>query len=276
LCYICQTTLQKAEHPIRLPPRKCAVPQEKRTYTKVLDQMLELIHAGAFPAGGRLPPERELAERFKVSRPTIREAIIALETLEYVEVKTGSGIYVIENSRMTSGTYNDVSAFELTESRALIEGEIAALAAKMITDDELVELEKSLAKMAAEDETGNLATGDADKNFHQMIARATRNAMLESIVNQMWHVRNHAPHVFRAYEATCEKDGARRVEEHRQIYEALYRRDAEAARQAMYHHFAGILNKLISTMEAEQVEAVRQQASEVRERFSLDHLVSAG
>lgn len=250
--------------------------RETRAYKKVLAQMLELILSGAFPAGGRLPPERELAERFDVSRPTIREAIIALETLEYVEVKTGSGVYVIENSRMTSGISDNVSAFELTESRALIEGEAAALAAKMITDEELKELEASLGDMARENDAGDLASGDADKKFHQVIARATRNAMFESIINQMWHVRDHAPQVFRAYQAICEQDGARRVEEHQEIYDALSRRDAAAARKAMHHHFARILNKLISTMEDEQVEAVRQQTSEVRKRFSLDHLVSAG
>ena len=249
--------------------------KETRTYKKVLAQMLELIHSGAFPAGGRLPPERELAERFDVSRPTIREAIIALETLEYVEVKTGSGVYVIENSRMTSGINDNVSAFELTESRALIEGEAAALAAKMITDEELEELEETLGDMARENDAGDLASGDADKKFHQVIARATRNAMMESIINQMWHVRDHAPQVFRAYEAVCEMDGGRRVEEHQEIFEALSRRDAEAARKAMHHHFARILNKLISTLEDEQVKAVRQQTSEVRKRFSLDHLVSA-
>jgi DNA-binding FadR family transcriptional regulator len=237
--------------------------------------MLEMIHSGVFPARSRLPPERELAERFDVSRPTIREAIIALETLEYVEVKTGSGVYVIENSRMMSGTYDNLSAFELTESRALIEGEAAALAAKMITDERLAELEASLEDMAQENDAGELTSGDADKRFHQIIASATGNAMIESIINQMWHVRDHAPHVFRAYEAVCEHDGARRVEEHQEIYEALSRRDAEAARKAMHHHFAAILNKLISTMENEQVEAVRQQTSEVRERFSLDHLISA-
>ena len=250
--------------------------KEKRTYKKVLAQMLELIHSGAFPAGGRLPPERELAERFNVSRPAVREAIIALETLEYVEVKTGSGVYVIENSRMISGTYDNISAFELTESRALIEGEVAALAAKMITDEELAELESSLQEMAFENDAGDLATGNADKKFHQLIARATRNAMIESIVNQMWHVRDHSPHVFRAYQAICEQDGARRVEEHREIYEALLNRDAEASRKAMHHHFARILNKLITTMEDEQVKAVRQRTTEVRKRFSLDHLVSAG
>jgi DNA-binding FadR family transcriptional regulator len=238
--------------------------------------MLELIHSGVFPTGGRLPPERELAERFDVSRPTIREAIIALETLEYVEVKTGSGVYVIENSRMTSGINDNVSAFELTEARALIEGEAAALAAKMITDDELKELEASLGEMARENDAGDLASGDADKQFHQLIARATQNAMFESIINQMWHVRDHSPRIFRAYQAICEQDGARRVEEHQEIYEALSRRDADAARKAMHHHFARILNKLISTMEDEQVKAVRQQTSEVRKRFSLDHLVSAG
>ena len=252
------------------------VAKEKRTYKKVLAQMLEMIHSGVFPAGGRLPPERELAERFKVSRPTIREAIIALETLEYVEVKTGSGVYVIENSRMTSGTYDKISAFELTESRALIEGEAAALAAKMITDEELAELESSLEEMAFENDVGDLATGNADKKFHQLIARATRNAMMESIINQMWHVRDHSPHVFRAYQAICEQDGERRVEEHREIYEALSNRDAEAARKAMHHHFARILNKLISTMEDERVRAVRQWTTEVRKRFSMDHLVSAG
>jgi len=183
---------------------------DKRAYKIVLEQILEQIHSGVFPAGGRLPPERELAERFKVSRPTIREAIIALETLDYVEVKVGSGVYVIENSRMTSGTYDNVSAFELTESRALIEGEAAALAAKMITDEELVELERSLDDMAMENEQGDLAAGDADKKFHQIIAQATRNAMMETIINQMWHVRNHAPLVFKAYQAICEQDGARR------------------------------------------------------------------
>ena len=249
--------------------------KESRIYKKVLDQMLDLIHSGAFPAGGRLPPERELAERFNVSRPTIREAIIALETLDYVDVRVGSGVYVIENSRMTSGTYDNVSAFELTETRALIEGEAAALAAKMITDEELRELERTLHDMALENERGDLAAGDADKEFHQLIARATRNTMMESIINQMWHVRNHAPRVFQAYQAICEQDGARRVEEHQEIFDALSRHDAEAARKAMHHHFARILNKLISTMEEEQVKEVQRQTSEVRRRFSLGHLVAA-
>jgi DNA-binding FadR family transcriptional regulator len=98
--------------------------------------------------------------------------------------------------------------------------------------------------------------------------------MLVSIIEHMWHVRNNAPLVSKAYKAICEQDGTKRVEEHREIYQALLNRDPVAARAAMHQHFALILNKLITTSEVAQVEEARRQAEEVRKRFSLDHLVS--
>ena len=248
--------------------------EKTRLYTSVLDKMLRLMDSGEFPVGGRLPPERELAERFDVSRPTIREAIIALEVLKRVQVKTGSGIYVLEHKPTNGNDIDNISPWELTESRALIEGEAAALAATHITDQELKDLKDSLHEMALENDTGDLAEGDADRKFHRIIAQATRNAMLVAVIEHMWHVRNNAPLVSRAYKAICDQDGAKRVEEHHEIYEALARRDPKAARAAMHQHFALILNKLIATTEAEQVEMARRQAQEVRKRFSLDHLVA--
>jgi len=244
-----------------------------RLYIGVLNKMLRLIDSGEFPAGGRLPPERELAERFNVSRPTIREAIIALEVLNRVRVKTGSGIYVLEHHSTNGKDLDSISPWELTESRALIEGEAAALAATHITDEELRQLEDSLHEMADENVQGELAEGDADRKFHRIIAQSTRNAMLVSIVENMWFVRNNAPEVSRAYKAICEQDGTKRIEEHREIFDALSRRDAKAARAAMHQHFALILNKLIATSEAEKVEKAREEAQKVRDRFSLDHLV---
>lgn len=232
------------------------------------------MDSGEFPAGGRLPPERELAELFNVSRPTIREAIIALEVLNRVQVKTGSGIYVLEHRPTKENGLDNITPWELTESRALIEGEAAALAATHITDEELQELEDSLHEMADENAVGELAEGDADKKFHRIIARATRNAMLEDVIEQMWYVRNNAPMVSRAYRAICDQDGAKRVDEHHEIFRALSARDPKAARAAMHQHFALILNKLIATTEAEQVEQARREAQEVRKRFSLDHLVA--
>ena len=98
--------------------------------------------------------------------------------------------------------------------------------------------------------------------------------MIQLITDQLWHVRNHAPQVHKAYRAICEKDGDKRVEEHRVIYDALVNRDADAARNAMRLHFSRILNKLIATSEAEKVEEIRRQSAEVRQRFSLEHLVN--
>ena len=137
--------------------------RNKRLYRSVVMKLQGLIDGGEYPPGGRLPPERELAERFEVSRPTVREAIIALEALDQVEVKTGSGVYVLNSTSSSNGIDESVSAFELTEARALIEGEAAALAATMITDDQLIELEKALHEMADESPNGKLISELADQ-----------------------------------------------------------------------------------------------------------------
>ena len=129
--------------------------------------------------------------------------------------------------------------------------------------------------MADENAVGELAEGDADEKFHRIIAGATRNAMLVEVIEHMWYVRNNAPLVSRAYKAICDQDGAKRVDEHHEIFRALSARDPKAARAAMHQHFTLVLNKLIETTEAEQVEQARREAQEVRKRFSLDHLVSS-
>lgn len=247
---------------------------EKRLYQTVFEKLKQLIDKGEYPAGGRLPPERELAERFSVSRPTIREAIIALEALKRVEVKTGSGVYVLDAPPGVIGSNPSVSAFELTEARALIEGEAAALAAKMITDEQLDELEIALHEMADESADGKLISEIADQKFHHIISQATRNTMLASVIDNLWYIRDHAPAVHQAYQSICETDGKARVQEHQEIYDALKNRDAAAARSSMHDHFSRILNKLIAADEAEQMEEIRRKSIESRERFSLGHLVS--
>ena len=246
------------------------MPSEKRLYRRILDKMLILIDSGEFPVGGRLPPERELAERFDVSRPTIREAVIALEVLNRVEVKTGSGIYVLPFDAGGDRYDPSISAYELTEARALIEGEAAALAATQISAEQLVELENALHEMADDD-----AHEAADRRFHAIISEATNNKMILSVTRELWDVREHSPKVHESYQAICEMDGQTRVDEHSEILDALKSRDAVAARQSMHRHFARILNKLIAANEQAQVEEIRRKTKESRERFSLDHLVSS-
>ena len=194
-----------------------------RLFLMVVGDSLVLFDLGEFPSGGRLPGEREVAELFCVSRRPIREAIIALETLGRVQVKTGSGVYVLDHHTLIDIVHQSVSPFELTEARALIEGEAVALAAKMITTQALEKLEQSLVDMTRENQAGDLAAGDADRDFHHTIAEATQNKMIILMTDQMWQVRNNAPQVFEAYKSICEQDGEKRVEEHREIYEALAR-----------------------------------------------------
>ncbi|MDQ2949653.1 MAG: GntR family transcriptional regulator, partial [Acidobacteriota bacterium] len=106
---------------------------EKRLFHSVATQIGALIDEGIFPPGTRLPGERELAERFGVSRVTIREAEIALQAVGRIEIKTGSGVFVCTEQQVQQGILPKVSAFEVTEARLAIESEGAALAAKVIS-----------------------------------------------------------------------------------------------------------------------------------------------
>ncbi|MEE7559013.1 FadR family transcriptional regulator, partial [Xanthomonas sp. Kuri4-2] len=109
---------------------------ENRLYQTIVAKILKLIESGEFPPGARLPGERDLAERFGVSRVTVREAEIALEAQGWIAIKTGSGVYVRARPGTAFGDLPDVSAFDLTAARAVFESEAAALAADRAGDDE--------------------------------------------------------------------------------------------------------------------------------------------
>src|SRR5688572_32358152 len=108
--------------------------ETKRLYRQIAEQLGALIAAGEFPLGSRLPPERDLAVQLGVSRPSVREALIALEVQGLVEVRMGSGIYV--TAREAAPASRDVQSalgpFEILRARHLVEGELAAVAARHI------------------------------------------------------------------------------------------------------------------------------------------------
>ena len=131
--------------PVICVPMNQSTADSRKLYQHVAAAIAEDIARGVYAPGGRLPSERELGERFSVSRPTIREAMLALEIRGMVEARHGSGIYVADNPRAErSAPELDIGAFELTEARALFEGEAAALAATVITEQELDRLEELL------------------------------------------------------------------------------------------------------------------------------------
>ena len=210
-----------------------------RLYQQIVQQIEARILNGELKPGDRLSPERELAEQFGVSRTAVREAVKALIQAGLVEAHPGRGTFVISNSpggmrdllEMMLKIDNKEGTRSLVEVREILEPEIAALAAARASDEQLASLlaatqimEKSLEDIDAFIE--------ADMEFHQVLAEGTRNPLImiliDSLVEYLQESRKRIALV---------DGGMRRAQEHhRLILEAILRRDANAAREAMRQH----------------------------------------
>lgn len=243
-------------------------PDTRKLYRQVADAILIRIRSGEFKPGARLPSERDLAAAFKVSRPTIREAMIALEILGWVGSRHGSGIYIAEYPPAHVGPDDlDIGAFELTEARRLFEGEAAALAATTITDEELADLDIIVADMIRENkrrEPGELA----DRRFHVAIARATRNTAITTVVENLWDIRYRSPLCRHMLERARSVGVQPRIGEHRRILAALRKHDSKAARKAMRDHLARVIEGLLRATETEAVDTARKKASSRRSEYT--------
>ena len=239
---------------------------ENRLYQTVAAEILNLIESGEFPPGSRLPGERDLAERFGVSRVTVREAEIALEAQGWISIRIGSGVYVKPRPVDAQGVLPDVSAFDLTAARAVIEGEAAALAASRIDDAELGELERLLREMSAPS-ADDRAAGEADRKFHLAIARISGNPVVEYCVHLIWRMRNELPRVQKVYTRVCHNDGGDRTHEHAEILAALRARNPSAARTAMQQHFQRLFESMLEATESDALAEIRHRTQEHRERF---------
>ena len=239
---------------------------EKRLYHSVADQIMKLIRDGAFPPGTRLPGERELAERFNVSRVTVREAEIALQALGYINIKTGSGVYVIDLSEKASTGLPNVTAFELTEARLLFESEAAALAAQNISDETLEHLNQLVEAMSNDDPQLSEASAEADQEFHLTIAAASGNAAVQYIIETLWKMRNQIPAIREVHESICSRDEQLTIE-HADVVTALRQRDPTAAREAMRAHFRGLLGSMIDVTEEMALEELKKKTTESRQRY---------
>jgi GntR family transcriptional regulator, hexuronate regulon transcriptional repressor len=237
-----------------------------RLYQTVAEKLAGAIADGHYQIGDRLPPERELAASFEVSRPTIREAIIALELDGLIEARMGSGVYVIAaRPAGDHGISMGIGPFELTEARLIFESEVAALAASQITAEEITALEGLLKEMEKGNRRGN---GEiADREFHQRIADATRNSAISSIVDSLWTIRNSSPQCVRMFEKSKSKGYLPVAGEHRAILEALRAGNADAARVAMQNHLKRVLTYLLNATEVEAIEETKAKMAAQRERF---------
>jgi DNA-binding FadR family transcriptional regulator len=146
------------------------------------------------------------------------------------------------------------------------ETENAALAAKMISDAQIAELERVVELMKGE--TPVVADGDdSDHKFHLLIAAATGNHANVYILEELWRIRTGVEAVRCVYAAVCEKSTEHRFEEHNKIFEAIRDRNPERARQAMKGHFARLIEALLDASEQQAIDEVRRRSRSNRERY---------
>ena len=221
----------------------------RRLYLQVAEQLQALIGDGSFPVGSRLPAERDLAGQFGVSRPTIREAMIALEIAGLVEVRSGSGVYVLERSAGARLPETQAPGpFEILEARKLIESECCALAAERIESVQLARLESLLTAMEAEGQSVEEAES-IDQQFHCTIAEAAGNSALHATVSWLWQLRNESEISTRFHQRVREEGSRPILADHQRILHALESGDRQAASDAMSSHLQRVVDSL---MEASQ------------------------
>lgn len=175
----------------------------RRLYRQIADQISRLIDSGEYPPGSRLPAERILAEKLSVSRPTVREALIALEVEGRVEIRGGAGVFVLERDEAPASlaTPAPVPAFssqmplpgpfDVLFARDLIEPDVAALAAKNATTEQISELSRALGDMVccSADDPQHVIH---DRRFHFALAEASGNSALLLAVQALWAPREQA------------------------------------------------------------------------------------
>ena len=211
--------------------------EPRRLYRQIADQIRALIGTGEVSPGARLPAERDLARQLGVSRPSLREALIALEVEGLLDVRVGSGIYVTQpDGRGHGAVLADASGpFEVIRARWMIEGECAALAAKHGSAAQLRAIRKAHADLQKEAKRHHNPL-DADRTFHIRIAEATGNSALELVVQTLWDQR--VGPLYRALESKLEYPAmaAETIDEHETVLDAILARDPAAARAAMRRH----------------------------------------
>lgn len=223
-----------------------------RLYRMIADQIAARIKAGDFPAGGRLPAERELAEQLQVSRASVREALIALEIEGYVDVRVGTGVFVCPPRE--DGNYQDapqahaadsveatdIGPFDLLETRLLIEPECAALAAQKASPAQIAAIRAAHEGMSLTE-----SPSVHDRAFHSAIGAACGNAALAAAISHIWHLSTLSPVFHRLEEHfVTTKVWSEAQKEHERILAAIVDRDPIRARHAMHDHLVGILARL--------------------------------
>ena len=222
----------------------------QKIYEQIVDQIGQLVAEGHLKPGDRLPSERELVERFQVSRASIREAISALEMMGLIEVRSGEGTYIRQvniDSVVAPLAWmlfiEKDTELELYEARKILEVQAAGLAAERAEDDEIGEMFEALEVMRIDLQIQRLGE-DADHNFHYAIARATHNKILFRLMNTISDTMRKTLKTSRSKLYEDRNTPEKLYKEHYCLYEAIKNHDVERAQKLMLDHLIGVETQL--------------------------------
>jgi DNA-binding FadR family transcriptional regulator len=216
-------------------PIKAVEPQ--RLYRRIAEQIARLIRRGEYKPGERLPPERDLARQLHVSRPSVREALIALEVEGYVEVRVGSGVYVTQRrpAARSGELPPDSGPFELIAARRLLESECAALAAKRASPAQVRRMRAALDAMQR-DRRRAVMPLENDRRFHLEIAEACGNSALALAVRTLWDQRTGPLFLRLEHHFDTPELWDAAIAEHDAVMTAIEGHNGAGARAAMRRH----------------------------------------
>jgi GntR family uxuAB operon transcriptional repressor len=230
--------------------------EPKRLYQEIGMKLRSELSSGRYRIGDRLPPERDIAEQYQVGRAVVREALIMLELENLIDVRKGSGVYVLAlpgtQAEDPAGysVKDDVGPFELLQARQLLESDIAAFAATQVTRDDIAIMRQALEleRQALDGQSSE----DGDKLFHMQIAQATQNWVLVDIVQQLWTRRQNSA-MWQKLHARITDTGYRQrwLDDHQKIFAAMQRKDSKLARQAVWQHLENVKQTLLELSDME-------------------------
>jgi DNA-binding FadR family transcriptional regulator len=218
-----------------------------RAYTDVSHELLRRVEDCRYAVGSRLPSERDLAEDLGVSRPTVREALAALELAGIIETHVGAGSYVARRSGNLVASLTDASPVEIIAARVVLEPQLARAAARWHDRDSLAAIARPLRALDRLVASGDSAhPASADRRFHAAIAHASGNTVLEAVAAPIWELMEQALwNRIKEREWTSER--SRRVAgEHRRIFEAIRARDPDLAAFEMERHLRAVQSELFA------------------------------
>lgn len=231
--------------------------QAPRRYLQIADQILERIKSGELASGSQLPPERELAAQMGVSRPTVREALIALELLRVVEIRIGQGTYVIGDAHISLDNIAQsgvIAPFDLLEARMVIESNTVACSAghwrNATGNEEGFRQSLAICDMMEEfvhDSTRVQEFYRLGLEFHKVLATCSGNEVLENIIRNLVDASGH-PLWELINRKILEDEHARQyqIDEHRRILQSIRTGDGEAAAKEMSGHLSHLMDFSLS------------------------------